>query len=195
MAGLLEGEGERGAHVSASVRISLKTARALLSHLDTKPWGIPESCGEEIRREIAALARKSLKKSPARKEKRAKRETKKDETTALREMLLRRAGGQCESCCGGFTPADDAEMDHFWGRGKQRQSKANCWLIHRSCHRAKTDNRPDVGWWLVSFRAHACSHGYSREVDAVDRRLESLKLQEQVESRVSAEMGEGAGDV
>lgn len=93
---------------------------------------------------------------------------KRDETAAIREACLERAGGLCECGCGyGLYPANARsspplghfaapELDHFFGRGKGRppQSVETCWILRADCHREKTDNRPDSATWLRKFITH-----------------------------------------
>lgn len=159
-----------------SVRISAKSARALLDffHEDNAPppYLVPLISGLHA----------ALRPSPnLRASKRARAGTKKEKsalkrvaTSDIRSEVIRRAGGECEACGEGFGNWNLDQLDHFWGRGKVPQSAENCWLIHQSCHRQKTDNHPSRALWLERFRAHAIRNGFMREAAKAGREIDSI---------------------
>ncbi len=147
-----------------SVRLSLRTARVIFE-IATRPRGGVNNMAElaamkELER--AMEPKRSIK--PARIRKEAKKKTKKEEAAEIRDLVLERADGFCESCLINFDPdLRPGELDHFWGRGKERQRVENCWALCRGCHRAKTDNIPTRNYWLTGFALHCESHGYMRD--------------------------------
>jgi hypothetical protein len=97
------------------------------------------------------------------KEKRAKKASKREETSAIYREVEKRAGGSCEACGVSFNPTDPPELDHALGRGKKRQSVRNCWLIHRGCHRSRHAGKPSREWWLERWSDHCAKHGFLPE--------------------------------
>jgi hypothetical protein len=88
------------------------------------------------------------------------------EYAELRRQLWERARGKCE-CGGEFFDGCElagAEVDHFFGRAKAEESAENCWLLSPECHRQKTDNKPEAGYWLRRFMAH-CNRQIEQLVD------------------------------
>lgn len=75
------------------------------------------------------------------------------ETQELRLALLERGRGRCE--CGGESgyqcPHPAQELDHFFGRARQEELLETCWILSRSCHTAKTENRPSAKEWFRRF--------------------------------------------
>lgn len=121
-----------------------------------------------------------------RKEKAAKRATTREETSAIREAVMRRADNRCECGCGYLfrgsnweSYANEAELDHFFPKGRTKQTVKACWALTRACHRLKTDNKPDRETWLRKFIAHADRHGFARESAAAGLQLEALELVDQ----------------
>ncbi len=164
--------------MSASVRISRKAAVALEHHLF--------HCIPEDRAYLELVAALKPKRSvvAARKVKRAKKATKREQTSAIRFAVAERAHGKCE-CCGQFlvfaNGVSYSEMDHFWGRAKAVQSAQNCWMLCRDCHYLKTNNDPSAAHWLNKYLDHSITHGHSREASKAGSRLQALELMEQVE--------------
>jgi 5-methylcytosine-specific restriction endonuclease McrA len=151
--------------VSSSVKLSLKAARFVLELVDGS-LGIYGPAHEQAEMDLKEAIAKATRASATRRRmaapKREKRKTKRDETATIRAVVVDRARGRCEACS--FLPLLGLlEMDHFFGRGRTAQSVANCWLLCRMCHRAKTDNRPDAAFWLRRFIWHCHNHGYSDE--------------------------------
>jgi 5-methylcytosine-specific restriction endonuclease McrA len=102
------------------------------------------------------------------------KEEKRDETAAIRRACLQRADGLCECGCGhplqepsesDHWEAETPELDHFFGRGKVKQSVETCWILRADCHQEKTNNRPDAATWLRKFIAH-CDKRYAESVAA-----------------------------
>jgi hypothetical protein len=170
------------------VSISTRAARAAYVALDAKvDGGHGDADDIRARSEISsALSPKHispLKRLTSRKtEKRAKKATKRDETYSVRAQVAIRAQGVCECGCGRvFTDINGMEMDHFWGRGKVKQSVTNCWALALTCHREKTNNIPSRLHWLQKFQAHCeMRRGYQAEVIKVDKaiaaELDALEL-------------------
>lgn len=161
--------------MTVRVSISRRTALELLSRLPTDSG--MDRAGEELRR---ALQLPQTKVEPTRKQEKAKKtRAKRASTKEIRAVVLRRAGARCESCY----RTDALELDHFFGRAKVPQSVANCWLLCRSCHRAKTDGRPSAAFWLREFIGRATKHGYTAEAGRAQRRLDALTLSGRAEGR------------
>jgi hypothetical protein len=150
-----------------SIRISLKCARMLLDWLGDQranpalqPYldELRAGLGDNPEHPIRNVAQKFFGAS-----RRPSKEEKRDVTASIREACLQRAGGKCECGCGvpavdwdkGYSfPEAKAELDHFAGRGKVKQSVETCWILRANCHREKTDSRPDAATWLRKFIAH-----------------------------------------
>jgi hypothetical protein len=66
------------------------------------------------------------------------------------------------------------ELDHFFGRGKAKQSAENCWALCRKCHHYKTENRPSAARWLEDFLQHCLRYGYAAEAERARARLEGI---------------------
>lgn len=91
---------------------------------------------------------------------------KRDETATIREACLQRAMSYCECGCGRpLATGIEAipELDHFFGRGKVKQSVETCWILRADCHRDKTNSRPDAASWLRKFIVH-CIKQFQRSV-------------------------------
>lgn len=88
--------------------------------------------------------------------KRIKIQTRKEKTSAVREAVMKRAGGFCECCATPATAFNPLELDHFRGGSlkRSRESVAGCWALVRNHHRDKTVNRPDAEHWRALFRMH-----------------------------------------
>jgi hypothetical protein len=126
---------------------------------------------------------KHLRRKPSKEEKR-------DVTASIREACLQRAGGKCECGCGvpavdwdkGYSfPEAKAELDHFFGRGKVKQSVETCWILRADCHLEKTMLRPDAATWLQKFIAHCdrlIAAGESRYCEAGNMASRRLRFVE-----------------
>lgn len=90
-------------------------------------------------------------------------------TKRLREAVVLRAGGHCESC--GVWCGTDGHLDHQFGRARLPESLANCWYLCPHCDDNKTHNRPNSASWLRRFIVHAESYGYSEEISRAQTRL------------------------
>lgn len=121
---------------------------------------------------------------PARKRREAKATAHREETGAIREQVMARAGGICECGCGeDATPADPLEMDHALGgsgRRRSEQSAETCWSLKASHHRAKTRNLPSAAHWLGAFVDHCERHDFVRAAELARSRLASLRIQGRV---------------
>lgn len=161
-----------------AIKLPFKYARALLADLEA--LRIPQAgITSDALAGIVEL-RKALAVKPAVKARRAekaeKRATRKDDTERVREAVCTRADGLCESCRDPLTEADPGELDHFFGRGKVQQRPENCWLLHRGCHRKKTNNEPSAAWWLEQFIQHCDRYGFTAEAWNANARLQALKF-------------------
>lgn len=91
----------------------------------------------------------------------------------IRAAVCLRAAGACESC--GAWVGENGEvghLDHFWGRGKGRESEATCWLLCVKCDDDKTNNRPGSAFWLEMFATHCVDRGLAAEYERAIARLE-----------------------
>lgn len=177
--------------MASRISLSRRDAEAIASLVETRHPGWLANQQDAIDRLRAALAPKP-KRTAAKKERRArvasKRAAKREETAAIYAAAEARAAGKCEACGEWFWDGDPAELDHALGRGRYRQSISNCWLLHRSCHRRKTDNMPSAAAWLFRLEDHFTRHEYRVEADIVRGRLAASEAL----SRASA-ISEGRG--
>ena len=81
----------------------------------------------------------------------SKRQAKRDADASVRRLVMARSRGRCEAC--GEWRGDDLELDHFWGRSRDR-TPFGCWALCSGCHAVKTRNQPSRLWWLERFRKH-----------------------------------------
>lgn len=152
--------------MTASVKLSLRAAQALLSYrplelTTSREWG-------ELSDAIARAERASKTRARLAKPKREKKATKREETVLVRVLVMARADGRCESCGASAVPL---ELDHQHGRGKAPQSRFNCRALCLHCHREKTLSRPSAAHWLEDFIQHAERHGYTAEAKRARARL------------------------
>lgn len=166
-----------------SIRISEKTAKELLAYFDDEQVTVSAQTVRELR---SAIRPKPSSTSYA-KQKRKKKASRRDEAAAIRAQVMARAGGRCECGCEHNVYGEDesflfvATMDHFWGRGKTKQTVENCWCLAIRCHDQKTMNFPNAATWLCKFITHAQKHGYTSEASRARARLEALELISQAE--------------
>lgn len=155
-----------------SVRISLKTARALLEMLGEHPWSDNQQAvlraGEELRAAMAPKRSKAVSGPTRRQARETKRLTKKEETAAIRAEVLRRAEGICELC--ESAGADD--LHHAFGRVRQRQSVSNTLAVCRPCHRALTNNVGGAAHWLDLQAMRFRNLGYAETARLLDARCQ-----------------------
>lgn len=175
------------------VSISERTARDLLGICCTTPGVVSVRARDELQRALST--KKSLPFPTRRQTKASKKQTKREETAAIREAVMDRAGDWCECGCGrvlgGSHFAYAAELDHFFPKSRTRQTVKTCWAITRMCHRDKTDNRPDRETWLRKFIAHANRHGFTRECAVASLQLEALELVDQAKAQLSEGVSHG----
>lgn len=164
---------------SRSIRISEKAGRILQAYLRAYE-GTVSPLGDVQREVERALQPKRYVQLAAKRKARAKR-SKREETSAIYEKVLARSEFRCEACHRQFWLYDPGELDHFFGR-RGPQSERTCWVLHRECHRQKTENLPSAEVWLKQFLAHCVCHGYAEEASRARRRLEALELVEQAKS-------------
>lgn len=88
---------------------------------------------------------------------------------AVRAEVVARSEGECEAC--GRWVGDEGHADHFFGRGRVKESVSNCWFLCPPCDAKKTNNEPSASEWLSTFMAHCESHGYTAEYDRAQKRL------------------------
>lgn len=121
--------------------------------------------GDEAKRArllVALHAAQAPKRSaaPAKKRREKKARAVHVKTRDIRVDVAARAKGRCENCCAFGTDFAPLELDHFFGGRNKRshESAATCWLLCRTCHRAKTDNFPSADYWGVAFSSHRKHH-------------------------------------
>ncbi|MBN1442846.1 MAG: hypothetical protein JXA90_09055 [Planctomycetes bacterium] len=86
--------------------------------------------------------------------------------------VMARDGGICTAAgFQGLRCSGVPELDHQWGRGRDRESVENVRILCTRHHRMKTDSAPTRARWLLQFREHATAHGYDGEVAKVERAL------------------------
>lgn len=111
-------------------------------------------------------------------EKALRKESRREETAAIREACLQRANGVCECGCGRAVIADPAfanldnkaELEHPFSKGKGArlpQSVETCWILRADCHRERTNNRPDAATWWRKFIAHCIKRFEERFEESV----------------------------
>jgi 5-methylcytosine-specific restriction endonuclease McrA len=157
-----------------TVRLSLKSAKALLHMIERGPPNMFDRATMELRAALTPRKPKPLR-TERLKARVSKRAAKGYETDEIRRQVLERAGGKCESCLG-FWQATmfGLELDHFFGRGKAKQSAESCWALCRKCHHYKAENRPSAARWLEDFLQHCLRYGYATEAERARARLEGI---------------------
>lgn len=171
--------------MSARVSISQKSALLAFEYLPPESTLIPSHPLRKAIQELrAALAPKS--KTSAKRKTEKRNRSKRKETSAIYEQVAKRAGGKCECGCEGEAAPSFAtaqiQMDHFWGRGKTRQTVENCWMLSAFHHDLKSRNVPDAEAWLEAFRNHCRKHGYLAEAGKVTTRIVSRDFIARAES-------------
>lgn len=135
----------------------------------TRPGPLQARAEQLVQGHQAARARHLARTLPRRKAAAAGRAERTGARAAVRQAVVSRAGGRCEAC-GVEVSARVGELDHFFGRARS-ENVETCWLLCRTCHGEKTENRPNRRWWLERFRRHAVLHGYGRAGPMVDQLL------------------------
>jgi hypothetical protein len=151
------------------VSLSLKGARAILAFCS----GYESAPLAELDNAVAHATRPRPALRAAKQRREVKKKTKREETSELRAIVAKRAEGACEHCGIHLGPF---ELDHMWGRGKEKQTFENCWLLCRSCHHAKTNSIPERAYWLEKFVIHCLKHGFSADGKRAADGLEALRL-------------------
>lgn len=172
--------------MSRTVRLSRKAAQALHSKLTeilsdlSQPHLALGDFGRAMAELQSALRLPPKRVSPSKVAKAKRKLTKKEETLAIRIVVMTRAAGHCEAC--GHQPAfAPLQLDHFFGR-RGPQSARTCWALDADCHRQKTNNVPDASHWLNAFGSHCDRLGYSSEAKRCWDRLESKDLLSQAKA-------------
>ena len=132
--------------------MTARLRRAAQRVIDLFPVGdlTPHDQGRALSELAAAMPRtKRRPPTPSKVEREAKRRERWDSDAAVRERVMLRDRAQCRIC--GAT--EGLELDHFWGRGRDR-TDSGCWALCHVCHVNKTENRPSRLWWLGWFRLH-----------------------------------------
>lgn len=176
-----------------AIKISYRSARSLLTFLDTIPELIvdhPNDAADELRKALAVKpAVRERKKLKA-----AKKAEKRDETAEIRAAVVKRADGRCECGCDTFVTEETGELDHFFGRGKVRQTERNTWLLSRECHRAKTNNSPSRAAWLNRFIAHCDRHRFTSEAWHAETLRKTVEAKERLRHVSQVDLvGDGLG--
>lgn len=139
-----------------SVRISLKTARAILSHL--------ESCASpgffQFEKDIRAAMQPKKFVVAARKPRAEKKRTKAAETSDIRAEVFARADGVCELCCS----ATATDLQHCMGRIKRPQAVSNCLALCRPCHLEATRKSPQTVEFQGDVLAKLGHHQTARDM-------------------------------
>ncbi len=101
----------------------------------------------------------------------------------------RRSGGLCEQVGPVILCRNDAtEHDHFWGRGKARETPQNVWHLCKFHHDNKTRNDPNRAAWIRFFRQHCYQHAFWADLEKCDR---ALALEEGQHPARRAPLGHG----
>ena len=135
----------------------------------TRPGRLQSRAEKLVQDHQAARGRRLARSLPRRKAAKAGRAERTGARAALRAAVFSRAAGRCE-CCGLEITTRSGELDHYFGRARS-ENVETCWLLCRTCHGEKTENRPNRRWWLERFRRHAVLHGYGRAIAMVDQQL------------------------
>jgi hypothetical protein len=135
---------------------------------------------EVAREAYSLLPFLKLRKAPAKRlpgeSKAAKRERRRAEIPARRQKVyaaVDKRSGCCEEDNGVIMCLSDdrLEHDHFWGRGKVKETVRNVWRLCKWHHDQKTANDPDRATWIRRFRHHCLNYRYMDEVAKCDRAL------------------------
>lgn len=174
----------------ASVRISLKTARALLHDFDSMPFlsaGMSAHV-EALRAAMAPRKPKAFSSGPSLKAQKAgRKKTKREGRAEVRLAVMERANGSCEYCRADSL-LSDLELDHMFGQARS-ESLETCWALCRYCHREKTNNRPDAEFWLREFITHCGTFGYSAAAERAKRRITFVSTRAALSRNSMAEGG------
>ena len=144
------------------MKIPASLGRKLLAFLDHV--GTEAALFRPEARELAASLRRynqpkrSIRAARARRDE--KRTTRREEMAALREAVMKRAGGKCEACGMSSTRLHCDHWQGGVGRRRAEQSIATTWALCPSCDFARTRNNPDAETWNRTFAAHCAEHGY-----------------------------------
>lgn len=149
--------------MSADIRLSRKAARRVVYALEVlaatgsaqNPM-LDQDIGD-LRSALAPKQKKPWARVDA--DRAARKKTKQDARKAVRVQVFERADGRCENCNNHFHEFDAGELDHFFGRVRQKESAETCWALCRGCHRRKTRNTPSAASWCRAFIRHAMRCG------------------------------------
>lgn len=169
--------------MSAFVKdFSKKDARILLEAMEKEahPWAVQEAL-RRLRFSAETSTKASRARSAAREVKQSKHELRVEKRSKVYVAVEKRAGGRCEMCGMEFSDADPPELDHQEGRGRS-ESVETTWLLHRSCHRLKTNNDPSAAHWLEKIVAHAERYVYRKTAARARARLEGIVAARERES-------------
>jgi hypothetical protein len=157
--------------MTAAIRISHKYAVEILRAIDSVDWGDTHAASfalalDSLRCAVSLKPKRSV--VAAKKRKVAKKKTKREETSEIREAVMKRADGRCEHC---GQLAERLELDHFFSR-RGEQSERTCWAMAPLCHKSKTNWTGSADFWLRLFADHCNLHGYGAEKTRALSRLE-----------------------
>jgi len=147
--------------MSASVRISAKDARDLAQLCVEYGGQGMAGIQARLRAALSKTKRLSVKRLPSVKAKKTKKQTKKEETMLLRQVLFERARGHCELC-----GDEGGEMHHALSR-RVPQDISNVLFCCRACHRDITNNRPSAVDVLQAQAGKFGELGHFRTVQAL----------------------------
>lgn len=169
-----------------SVRIPWEMAQAFARN----GGGYTPQYLDGLRAQLREMLRPSPKKAAAKKAKRqrvvTKKATKKGETAAIREAVMARADGRCETCGGEEL---GLELHHALGRGKAKQAESNCLGVCVSCHRQITRNDPSASFWLQEQANVFRRMKHLRTAWSLENRREFVEAREKLSSAASEAVG------
>lgn len=92
---------------------------------------------------------------------------------SIAEAVLSRADGKCEGCRCALGHFDRApELDHFFGRARAADSEDTIWVLCRTCHHNKTNNKPDAERWFRWFLEHCARNSFRDSYECAFRELQ-----------------------
>lgn len=155
--------------MSAQVKLSLKAARELLQVACLKDPFRPESsrAQDELQHAIAKSERSSATRRKLKQPKAERKASKREETRAIRAIVMDRAQSRCELC---RYPAVSLDLHHALSR-RVPQAVSNCLAACRDCHRRITDNNPSAAYWLELQRQVFASLGHMTTAGVIEQRL------------------------
>lgn len=127
-------------------------------------------------RVIAAAKARRKRTAPKRKDREDAEAAEARRLLARRRRVYRevdaRSQGRCEETNGVTECCNDAtEHDHFWGRGKEKETTETVWHLCKFHHDSKTAWDPGRAEWIRRFKLHAARHRYREQEAKCDREI------------------------